>query len=156
MGCGFPLAIGIAAAERELALLEGREAAPAVLITGDGSIGFFLAELDTVQRAGLKLTIIVSNDAMWGTEFHGQTLAYGRDVNTKLGTISYADIAAGFGMASVAVSDVTELRNAISETARSDAGPSLIDVTIDPLGGKARKLDPLLAMILFEDIAKDH
>lgn len=154
MGMGLPLAIGFAAAEAEMAAVRGSDPAPTVHITGDGSVGFFLAELDTMRRAGLYLTVVVSNDAKWGTEYHGQQLAYGRTANTELGMTDYAAIAAAFGGLGTVVSDRSALRPAI-EAALRNKGPSLIDVRIDPMGGSIRKKDPLLGMIIFEEVAKN-
>ena len=41
---------------------------PVAVITGDGSLGFYLAELDTAVRARLPIVVIVGNDAGWGLE----------------------------------------------------------------------------------------
>jgi acetolactate synthase-1/2/3 large subunit len=153
MGMGFPLAIGMAAGELEIATASGRTPSPTVLVSGDGSIGFFLAELDTVRRARLPLVVVVSNDSKWGTEFHGQDLAYGRTANTALGACDYAAIAGAFGCHAERVVERAALRPAIN-SALACGGPALIDVVIDPIGGRVRKQDPLLGMILFEDIAK--
>lgn len=155
MGSGFPLAIGMAAGEAEIAAARGTDPAPAVLVTGDGSVGFFLAELDTMRRAELRLTVLVSNDGKWGTEYHGQEIAYGRTVNTDLGVSDYAAVARAFGCAGTVADSRETLRAAIT-AARDAGGPALIDVRIDPMGGQVRKRDPLVGMILFEDIAKKH
>ena len=40
----------------------------AVAITGDGALGFYLAEMDTAARFGLPIVLIVGNDAGWGLE----------------------------------------------------------------------------------------
>ena len=39
-----------------------------VAITGDGALGFYLAEMDTAARFGLPIVLIVGNDAGWGLE----------------------------------------------------------------------------------------
>jgi acetolactate synthase-1/2/3 large subunit len=153
MGMGLPLAVGMAAGEAELSARQGRTAAPTVLVTGDGSLGFFLAELDTARRAGLRLLVVVGNDGAWGTELHGQQLAYGRTVNTELGQSDYAAVARAFGCAGETIAQRDALRPAI-EAALEASGPTLLDVRVDPMGGRVRKQDPRLAMILFEDIAK--
>ena len=41
---------------------------PVVVITGDGSLGFYIAELDTAVRHNLPIVVIVGNDAGWGLE----------------------------------------------------------------------------------------
>jgi acetolactate synthase-1/2/3 large subunit len=39
-----------------------------VAITGDGALGFYLAEMDTAARFKLPIVLIVGNDAGWGLE----------------------------------------------------------------------------------------
>lgn len=154
MGMGLPLAIGMAAGEAELAMARGERAAPTVYVTGDGSIGFFLAELDTLRRAGLFLIALVSNDSKWGTEYHGQNLAYGRTSNTELGETDYASIARAFGCRGETVHERAQLDTAI-EAALAHGSASVVDVRVDPMGGAIRKTDPLLGMIIFEEITKE-
>jgi len=50
---------------------------PVVVITGDGSLGFYLAEMDTAVRHKLPIVIIVGNDAGWGLERELQRWALG-------------------------------------------------------------------------------
>jgi acetolactate synthase-1/2/3 large subunit len=151
MGAGFPIAIGMAAAEAEAARREARVAKPVAFVTGDGSLGFFLAEIDTLARSALPITVLVANDGKWGTEYHGQQLVYGRTANTVLDGIDYAAIATGFRCPARVATTRGELDAAIAE-AQASAGPMLIDVRVDPESGHIRKAEPLLAMILFEDI----
>jgi acetolactate synthase-1/2/3 large subunit len=153
MGMGFPLAIGFAAGEAELAVARGIAPIPVTYVTGDGSLGFFLAELDTIRRAKLCLLVVVSNDGLWGTEYHGQKAVYGRATNTVLGQTDYAAIARAFGCFGQNVKERKDLVPAI-EAALASGGPAMIDVTIDPMGGAVRKSDPLLGMIIFEEVAK--
>ncbi|RDW83528.1 hypothetical protein BP5796_05019 [Coleophoma crateriformis] len=153
MGMGLPLAIGFAAGEAEMASDHGTSPIPTTYVTGDGSVGFFLAELNTMRRANLFIIAVVSNDSMWGTEYHGQKVVYGRTSNTELGQSDYAAVARAFGCSGQTVSDRTALVPAI-EAALAYKGPSLIDVIVDPMGGAVRKTDPLLSMIIFEEVAK--
>ena len=152
MGIGFPIAIGMAAGERELA---GDKARPTVLVSGDGSIGFYLAELDSARRAGLKLIVVVSNDGIWGPEYHGQKIVYGRDVNTVIDHCDYATVAKGLGVRSESVADRAELVPAF-ERALAHDGPSLIDVRVGLAGGHQRKTDKLMAMVIFDDVARKN
>jgi acetolactate synthase-1/2/3 large subunit len=46
-----------------------------VAITGDGALGFYLAEMDSLFRHGLPVVLIVGNDAGWGLERELQTFA---------------------------------------------------------------------------------
>ncbi len=145
MGAGFPIALGMAAGEAELARDEGRAPTPVAFVT---------AELDTAARARLPLIVLVSNDGRWGTEYQGQILAYGRTANCELGRVDHAAIARGFGCAAASVATRAELDAAVAVGLTAD-GPMLIDVHVDPDGGLIRKTEPVLGMILFEDIARD-
>jgi acetolactate synthase I/II/III large subunit len=48
-----------------------------VAITGDGALGFYLAEMDTAVRHKLPIVLIVGNDAGWGLERELQSAATG-------------------------------------------------------------------------------
>jgi acetolactate synthase-1/2/3 large subunit len=48
---------------------------PVAVITGDGALGFYLAELDSLVRHGLPVVVIVGNDAGWGLERQLQSSA---------------------------------------------------------------------------------
>jgi acetolactate synthase-1/2/3 large subunit len=48
---------------------------PVAAITGDGALGFYLAEMDTAVRHKLPLVLIVGNDAGWGLERELQSFA---------------------------------------------------------------------------------
>ena len=76
MGVGMPMAVGAAAAAREQA--GDDRPRPVVMVTGDGSFGFYPAELQSAAQAGLNLTVVIANDAAWGTELHGQRRRAGR------------------------------------------------------------------------------
>ena len=48
-----------------------------VAITGDGALGFYLAEMDSLVRHKLPIVLIVGNDAGWGLERELQSAATG-------------------------------------------------------------------------------
>ena len=152
MGMGLPLAIGAAAAEQDIAALEGRPVHDVTLVTGDGALGFYIAELDTVRRESLPIKIFVANDGLWGTEFHGQMLMTGRYVNTRLGQSDYATVARGFGMNSVRVGKCDALAEAC-QRAYDVPGPHLTDVAIDPEAGSELKRNRNLSFLIFSDLA---
>jgi acetolactate synthase-1/2/3 large subunit len=70
---------------------------PVVMITGDGSLGFYLAELDSLVRYGLPVVIIVGNDAGWGLERELQGEVQGSTVACELRPTRYDTIMKGFG-----------------------------------------------------------
>ena len=149
MGTGTPLAVGAAAAARELSTKKPR---CVVLTTGDGSFGFYPAELHAAARAGLKIVCIIGNDGVWGTEWHGQMKALSRPVNTELGYLDYEKVAEGFGCRGERVMRRSELESALQRAFAHD-GPSVLNVIIDRDAGAAIKSNPLAQMILFDDLA---
>lgn len=151
MGIGTPLAVGAAAAARELAT-GGERPRRVVLVTGDGSIGFYPAELHAATMAGLPLVTIVCNDGAWGTEMHGQRRAIGRAVNTELGALPYEHLGAAFGGRGLRVERLAELGPALDEAFAGEA-PCLVNVLVDREAGAAIKTDPRAALIMFDDLA---
>ncbi len=152
MGVGTPLAVGAAAAARELAERTGHPARRVVLTTGDGSFGFYPAELHAAAAAGLPLVVIIGNDGAWGTELHGQMQAIQRSVNTELGLQRYEFIGAAFGCHAEFVQNHGELRPAL-ERAFAAKTPSVVNVVLDRQAGVELKREPKARMVLFDDLA---
>jgi acetolactate synthase-1/2/3 large subunit len=152
MGIGTPLAVGAAAAARELAA--GGHERRVVLVTGDGSFGFYPAELHAAQRAGLPLVTIVCNDGAWGTELHGQRKAIGRTINTELGFHGYEHFALAFGGHGERVTRLEELGPALDRAFAARA-PSVVNVHVDQEAGAALKTDPRAQLIMFDDLASN-
>ena len=150
MGIGTPLAVGAAAAARELAGDAGRPRR-VVLVTGDGSIGFYPAELHAAALAGLPLVVVVCNDGAWGTELHGQRKAIGRSVNTELGSLPYERLGEAFGGRGLRVERAAELGPALDAAFLADV-PCVVNVLVDREAGAAIKSDPRAALIMFDDL----
>lgn len=51
--------------------------ATVVVLTGDGSVGFHLAEFETAARVGARFVVIVGNDRRWNAEHQIQLRDYG-------------------------------------------------------------------------------
>ena len=152
MGIGLPLALGAAVAERDLSAAEGVRQKPILLVTGDGSLGFFLAELASFVQAQLPAVIVVGNDAAWGTELHGQLRVLKRTVNTSLGEQAFEQVAAGLGCAGARVTTLAGFESAL-EAAFTRQSPTLFNVILDRDAGALTKSDPLIGMIMFNDLA---
>ncbi len=152
MGIGTPLAVGAAAAAREMAEADAVPPRRVVLVTGDGSIGFYPAELHAAASAGLRLVTVVCNDGAWGTELHGQRKAIGRSINTELDALPYERLGEAFGGVGFRVEQGSELGPALDAAFAAD-GPALVNVLVDREAGAALKTDPRAAMILFDDLA---
>ncbi|MBH0114470.1 thiamine pyrophosphate-binding protein [Novosphingobium sp. YJ-S2-02] len=151
MGIGLPMALGAAAAAREMAG-EG-PARPVVMLTGDGSFGFYPAELQSAAQAGLKFTVVIANDAAWGTELHGQKVVTGAAYNTALTPARYERVAQAFDLDGYHVERREDLEGAIS-AAMASPGTAVVNVMIDDEAGMALKRDPRVNMILFSEVTE--
>lgn len=155
MGIGTALSIGAAAGERELARMENRPAREVVLVTGDGSFGFYVSEWNAAALAGLKVVCVIANDGAWGTEKNGQLHSAGRNVNCELGQASYELIGQVYGCLGDRVEQPDDIKPALQRAFAADR-TTIINVLTDPDAGLARKQDPRLQMITFEDLPKSH
>jgi acetolactate synthase-1/2/3 large subunit len=123
MGFAFPAALGIAVQSRK----------KVVVITGDGSMQINIQELDTLNRLGLDLTIIVMNNAVLGMVKNFQDMYFdGRDQSTKKGysSPSFTEIAKAYGIEAHRAdnaADMTRLVNVIAD----HQGPLLIELMME-------------------------
>jgi len=117
LGFGLPYAIALQAQQ------PGRAVA---LITGDGSFGFTLNELDTARRHRLPVLGIVHNNAAWGIIRAGQRNALGFELGTALEETDYAAIARGFGCHGERVTALAEVGPAIRRALASGL-PAVLD-----------------------------
>ena len=123
MGFALPTALGVAFQSQ----------ARVVVITGDGSLQINIQELDTLNRLGLDLTIIVMNNSVLGMVKNFQDMYFdGRDQSTKKGysSPSFTNIAKAYGIDSYRVTSTLELDQALSMVSNY-TGPLLIEVMMD-------------------------
>ena len=102
---------------------------PVTLITGDGSLGFYIAELDTLVRYNLPVVIIVGNDAGWGLERELQGEMCGTTVACELRPTRYDLVMKGFGGEG---ENITSLDQVVPAVRRAFASkkPYLLNVNI--------------------------
>ena len=123
MGYGLPA--GLAAA----ALAGGRTV---VTFVGDGGLLMSGSELATAVQFGLKVIVILVNNAMFATIRMHQEQSYpGRVVATDLRNPDFAAYARSFGVAASVVERTDQFPAAFAK-AMSHDGPSLIEVRTDP------------------------
>lgn len=102
-------------------------------LCGDGGLGMTLAELETLSRLNLPVTVIVFNDrALSMIEIKQDSSQGGREAVRYTGT-DFTAVAQGCGIASRAVCTVDELVEALGEALENE-GPFLIDAAVDPSG----------------------
>lgn len=103
-----------------------------IMVTGDGSIGFHLQELDTMLRHKLPIVIVLLNNEIWGMSLHGQQIMYGDNYSaiSILGGRNYAAIATSFGCHGERVTTLAEVGPAMRR-ALDVGGPACVEIMID-------------------------
>lgn len=123
MGFALPAALGIALQSQSRV----------VVITGDGSLQINIQELDTLNRLGLCLTIIVMNNSMLGMVKNFQDMYFdGRDQSTRKGYScpSFTDIATAYGIEAHGADNEAEIDRVLSLIAEHK-GPVLVEVMMN-------------------------
>lgn len=104
------------------------EGKPVIGLTGDGSFGFSVGELETISRLDLPVPIIHFNNAEFGWIKELQHLFHGeRYFSVDFNRVDYAGIARGFGFESVQVTDPADVDRAI-QTAMAAGKPYFVDI----------------------------
>jgi acetolactate synthase-1/2/3 large subunit len=108
--------------------------APVVAMTGDGSFGFHMSELDTAVRYGLNYITVIGNDACWNAEYQIAIKAYGKERarNLDLLPTRYGAVAGALGAHGEEVSTVEELKAAL-QRATAAGKPACVNVMIERL-----------------------
>lgn len=122
LGVGLPFAIGASLARPETDV---------VCFTGDGALGFNLADIETAVREQANITVVVANNAAWNIERYDQLENYDRTIGSELSDIAFDEVATGLGADGISISDPTALDEAVKRAVET-AGPSIIDVPVDP------------------------
>lgn len=100
------------------------------VITGDGALGFYIAEMDSAVRHKLPIVLIVGNDAGWGLERELQSFAYGgATVACELQSARYDLIMRGFGGGGETIDRLDQVRPAV-ERGFASGIPYCIDAKI--------------------------
>ena len=123
MGFALPTALGVAVQSQH----------KVVVITGDGSLQINIQELDTLNRLGLDLTIIVMNNSVLGMVKNFQDMYFdGRDQSTKKGysSPSFTDIASAYGIEAHRATNAADTDLLLNKIA-GHKGPLLIEILMD-------------------------
>ncbi len=124
IGGALPFAIGARMA---------RPDARIIAISGDGALGFHLAEFETAAREDLPFVLIVGNDRLWNAESVIQSRLGGPPLRTlDLSAARYDQAAIALGGYGERVETEQDLMPAI-ERALASRKPALIDVAIQPV-----------------------
>ena len=95
--------------------------APVLAVSGDGSIGFHIAEFDTAVRHQLPFVTLIGNDARWNAEHQIQLKDYGADrlMGCELLPTRYDQVATAFGGYGEQVTKAAELMPAVQRALAS-------------------------------------
>jgi len=103
-----------------------------VALTGDGGIGYHIADLETAVREDLPLTVVVLNNDGLGSSKASQMATDAFELSTDFAEgVDYAQIARGFGCQAARVDDPARFVDELQQAVDSDE-PTLLDVQIDP------------------------
>ncbi len=124
IGGGIGYAIGAARAAPD---------ATVFILSGDGSIGFHLAEIETAVRSHASIVIIVGNDSRWNAEHQLQIREFGEDrlTSCELGEVNYGAVCGALGGRGEKVKSTHELQQALASLPRR--GVTCIDIDLDGL-----------------------
>jgi acetolactate synthase-1/2/3 large subunit len=120
LGVGLPYAMGA-----KLAFPKAK----AVVMTGDGALGFSVMEMETAVRYKIPIVVVVANDAAFGVEVYYQQKWFGPDrvVGTELTNTRWDLLAESLGAHGEFVETPEQLRPAL-ERAFSCGKPACINV----------------------------
>ncbi len=106
---------------------------PVILLSGDGSFTFTVAELECAARQGLPFVAVIADDEQWGISLTGHVARYGAPLYSTLGPTRLDLVAEGLGCAGMRVENKEELAPRIREALSLDR-PAVIQVPIVPGG----------------------
>jgi acetolactate synthase I/II/III large subunit len=106
--------------------------APVVAFTGDGGLGMTLAEVETAVRLGLRVIVVVFNDAALSLiQIKQKPAGQGGEEAVRYRPIDFAAAAVAMGAAGAAVGTERDLAAALADALRRP-GPTVIDASVDP------------------------
>ncbi len=123
MGWAIGGAVGTAAANPD---------APVVCITGDGSMLMNGQEVSVAVAEKLAVIFVVLNDRALGMVKHGQRLAKAEQIGCDLPPTDFAALARALGAEGFTIRSPEDLMKLDVEAMCTRAGPTLLDVLVDP------------------------
>lgn len=103
--------------------------APVIVFVGDGGVGYHVTELDTAERYGRPVVVVVLDDEMWGAIALPQESAYGQTYEMGLPRRDWVRVAEGLGGGGAFARTAEEIRDAV--VAAIAAGkPQIVQVPV--------------------------
>lgn len=102
---------------------------PVILITGDGSLGFTVAEFESAARQRLGFVVVLADDEAWGITLTEHRRRFDHGITSELGPVQYDRLVEAFGAHGVCVSSADEIAQALPQGLALDR-PTLVHVPI--------------------------
>lgn len=123
LGWGLPLAMGAKVA---------RPDAPVVALVGDGGFAHSWAELETMIRMDIPVTVIVLNNGILGFQKDAETVKFSAYTTAcHFAPVDHAAIARACGCDGVRVEDAAEILPTLRK-AMASTRPTLVEILTDP------------------------
>ncbi|MFA6108003.1 MAG: thiamine pyrophosphate-binding protein [Candidatus Latescibacterota bacterium] len=126
--CGASAVIGFGL-PAAMAARVGFPRRPVVVLSGDGSATFTVAELERATGQGLPFVFIVADDERWGIVETGQARRFGRPLNSLLGPVDFAGLARALGALGARGENRAELEAALRQ-GLNERLPAVIHVPV--------------------------
>lgn len=107
----------------------------ALLLTGDGSLGFCLPEFHSAVRHGLPFVAVLANDEAWGIVVSGQRKADRPCAASMLGHCGWVRAVEGLGGRGVLVDSPEQIAPAVEEGFASGV-PTIVEVPLQIMGAE--------------------
>ncbi|MGE4046632.1 MAG: acetolactate synthase catalytic subunit [Acetobacteraceae bacterium] len=123
LGWGLPMAIGaqMAAPHRRV-----------VCLCGDGGFGHSWAELETLRRLNLPITVMVLNNGILGYQKHAEDVIFGEHTDAvDFAAVDHAAVARACGVTGVRIERGQDVGAAL-DAAFASGKPTLLDIVTDP------------------------
>ncbi|PVH28459.1 thiamine pyrophosphate-binding protein [Pararhodobacter oceanensis] len=102
---------------------------PVVVFVGDGGVGYHVTELDTLERQGRAMIIVVLDDEMWGAISLPQAQQYGETYAMNLPRRDWTKVAEGLGGNGYIARSQDEIGEAV-KAAIAAGKPAIIQVPV--------------------------
>ncbi|MCQ1855497.1 acetolactate synthase catalytic subunit [Neorhizobium galegae] len=123
LGWGLPLALGAKAA---------RPGQHVIAVVGDGGFAHSWAELETLVRSRLPVTILLLNNGILGFQKHAETVKFGEYTSAiHFHDVDHAKIAEACGCPAVRAQSIADVSAALDRAFETD-GPLLVEIMTDP------------------------
>lgn len=102
---------------------------PVILLSGDGSITFTIAEFECATRQGLPFVAVLADDQAWGIVVCGQQSRYECTMASCTGAIRYDQLVESMGALGIRAETVDQIGPAIAR-GLAESRPTLVHVPI--------------------------